>query len=200
MPKEKVFGYCNCKRMRGETIDTIKQYWRQFLKGDDEAFKGLYDQYVDTLFGWGCRYCNDEETIKDCIQELFMDLYTYRRKLRAETDIDAYLFVSFRRKLAKQLKKSRILQTLTTTITVDQLIAEDTEQETIRAEENQQLMATLEKEVIGLPSRQQEVLFLRYTSELSYDSVSKIMKIPIPTCRTLLSRALRQLRKRMRPA
>jgi len=169
------------------------------VNGDDEAFKGLYDHYIDTLFGWGCRYCRDEETIKDCIQELFVDLYTYRRKLRAETDIDAYLFVSFRRKLAKQLKKNHV-QLLTAYIAAEQLTEEDHQQKTIRAEEGQQLMAVLKKEVIELPSRQQEVLFLRYTSELSYDSVSKIMKISIPTCRTLVSRALRQLRKRLKPA
>ncbi|PPL02819.1 RNA polymerase sigma factor, sigma-70 family [Parapedobacter indicus] len=199
-----MFGHGNCKRMRGEIVDTIKQYWRHFLNGDDEAFKRLYDHYIDTLFGWGCRYCRDEETIKDCIQELFVDLYTYRKRLCAETDIDAYLFVSFRRKLAKQLKRSRDLQTVNENFAVEQLveqlIEEDVEQETIREEESRRLMAALKKEVVELPSRQQEVLFLRYTSELSYDSVSKIMKIPIPTCRTLLSRALRQLRKRMKPA
>ena len=169
------------------------------MNGDDEAFKGLYDHYIDMLFAWGYRYCKDEEAIKDSIQELFVDLYTYRRKLRVETDIDAYLFVSFRRKLAKQLKKSHI-PIRPEHIVAEQLMEEDPQQKAIRAEEGQQLRAVLQKEVTELPSRQQEVLFLRYTSELSYASVSKIMKIPVPTCRTLVSRALRQLRKRLKPA
>ncbi|MFC3198801.1 RNA polymerase sigma factor [Parapedobacter deserti] len=185
--------------IRDEAIDTISQYWKQVINGDDRAFRALYDHCIDKLYHWGSVCCNDPEVVKDSIQELFVDLYTYRRKLRPETDVYAYLYVSLRRKLNKQRKKVRALRAMDEhLLTID--AEEDIERQTVRREEYDQRLALLRKEVVELPSRQREVLFLRYTSGLSYDAVSKIMKIPIPTCRTLLSRALRQLRQRIKPA
>jgi RNA polymerase sigma factor, sigma-70 family len=188
------------RKMRDKAVNHSDNYWQQFLKGDDEAFNNLYDQYIDRLAAWGLRYSRDKELVKDTIQELFVDIYTYRKKLRADVNVDAYLFVSLRRHLMRQLKGADALTYSEDVLNLmaESGVEEDTEQRTIRMEADRELMAILEKEVNDLPSRQQEVLQLRYTSRLSYDAVSKIMKIPVPTCRTLLNRALRQLRRRMK--
>ena len=76
--------------------------WRQFKEGDQNAFYHLYDQYADRLYKYGCHFSKDKEFIKDCIHDLFLDLYKYRKRLSATDNIQFYLFRSFRRLIHKE--------------------------------------------------------------------------------------------------
>lgn len=172
-------------------------YWKRFVDGDDDAFERLYTAYVDRLFDWGLGYCGDRDLVKDCIQDLFTDLYLYRERLSPDANVWSYLLVSFRRLLNKSLKNLPIHCQIAETLSTQELIEISDEERLISREEEARLRAKLKKEIVSLPSRQQEVLLLRYASQLSYDAVSKVMNISVPTCRTLLSRAIKHLRMRM---
>src|SRR5690606_8546278 len=82
-----------------------KEVWQNFIAGDSLAFKLIYEHQIDGLYDYGCRYTQDRALIKDCIQDLFIELNHYKSSLSPEVNIKAYLFTSLRRKLFNQIKK-----------------------------------------------------------------------------------------------
>ena len=59
-----------------------------------------------------------------------------------------------------------------------------------RSEKQEKLSVVLEK----LTKKQKTGIFLRFNQEKSYEEISEIMGISIPTARTLIYRALKVLR------
>ena len=72
-------------------------------------FTELYDQSIDSLFAFGARMTNDREMLKDCIQDVFVKLYTKRGELENVSNIKSYLYVSLRNRLNDEFRhNSRI--------------------------------------------------------------------------------------------
>lgn len=172
--------------------------WENIIQGDQEAYRELYELFAEMLYRYGLRYMQDTATIKDCIQDLFTDLYHYRRNLSPKVNIRYYLLRSFRRKLHVAVKKNVAMNRSTDEEAYFSITYEpDAEEQIIAAEQQQQMLRLLAQELNALPARQKEVLFLKFNCSLSYDEVAGIMKISVPTCRTLAYRAFRQLRTNM---
>ena len=84
----------------------IDSLWKRFLKGDDRAYTELYNLYIDDLFAYGVHFTTNRESVKDCIQEVFISLYKDRSKQRKVNNIKSYLFVSLKNELFDLFKKS----------------------------------------------------------------------------------------------
>ncbi|KQS31252.1 RNA polymerase sigma factor [Dyadobacter sp. Leaf189] len=176
------------------------ELWERFVSGDQQAFSQLYDQFSDSLFAFGMRYTTDDDLVKDCIHDLFIDLHSYRTGLSQEVNVKFYLLKSFRRKLYAAHRKA-------TRLRLDRWNADDTfgmnafafsiEQEIIIDEGQRELMQQLAAELNQLPERQREILYLRYNQNLDYDQIAAVMQISVPTCRTFIYRALKQLRGKL---
>lgn len=174
--------------------------WIRFISGDSDAFSLLYDRYSDVLYAFGRRYSSDHDLVKDCIHDLFIDLHGYRRNLAGEVNVKFYLLKSFRRKLHAAHRKSSLLS-------FDRWSGDDSfainafsfsiEQELIGDEREREILQNLAVEINQLPDRQREILYLRFHQNLGYDEIAAIMQISVPTCRTFIYRALKQLRGKL---
>ncbi|CAG5068435.1 RNA polymerase sigma factor FliA [Dyadobacter sp. CECT 9623] len=176
------------------------ELWKSFISGDQQAFSQLYDQYSDSLFAFGMRYTTDDDLVKDCIHDLFIDLHSYRSGLSREVNVKFYLLKSFRRKLHAAHRKSSIFS-------IDRWNADESfgmnafsfsiEHEIIMDESQREILQQLASEINQLPDRQREILYLKYNQDLDYDQIAAIMQISVPTCRTFIYRALKQLRGKL---
>jgi len=170
-----------------------KKLWESFIKGDDDAFNGLYTQFVNTLYAFGLRYADDAELVKDSIHDLFIDLYKYRKTLKADVNVKSYLFTSLKRKiflLLKQESRKGIFE-------ADFMFSFSIEDQMINNEEQSELKAKLKKQLTLLPSRQKEAIYLRFNAELEYEEIATVMNISMETCRTLVYRGIKQLRENL---
>lgn len=169
--------------------------WAAIREGHADAFKVLYEAYADVLYRYGLRYFREEETVKDCMHDLFVDLHHYHRNLATSVNIRFYLLGAFRRKLHEARKKAVSLQLGDDAAF---MIEYDVQHLTIAGEQQQEILRQLSSAMQQLPARQKEVLYLRFNCELSYEEVADMMKISVPTCRTLAYRAFQQLREQMK--
>lgn len=177
---------------------TESEIWTEFVSGTTGGFEALYRHYVDELYNFGLRYTRDTYAIEDCIHDLFIDLDKYRTKL---TSVDAplfYLLKSFRRKLAKNLSKPATISIDTFFSRPDDLefdtLELTREQELIFEETKKETSRQLADYLNRLPARQREIIFLKYRYDLSYEEIATLLNITVPTCRTLVYRALGKLR------
>src|SRR5258708_20734950 len=84
-------------------------YWCNIIKGDKECFLIIYHKYYRALFCYGFSLTADRELTKDCIQELFLDIWNTRPTLNKTVEnIQSYLFTWLRRKISRaQLKRTK---------------------------------------------------------------------------------------------
>jgi RNA polymerase sigma factor (sigma-70 family) len=168
--------------------------WRQFKEGSDQAFYLLYDQYADKLYKYGIHFSKDTYFIKDCIHDLFLDLYKYRKKLSETTNVQFYLFRSLRRIIHKERarvlpfvrnERSYTAKEMPVFSHEDYLIATET-----KTEEYKALNAAMKK----LTDRQREGLSLKFEHNRTYSEISEIMNISVESARSIIYLALKHLR------
>jgi len=83
--------------------------WKQFQRGDKNAFTNLVNQYSDVLYGYGQRFSADEELIRDCIQDVFLTLWHRREYLSETTCIKFYLMKALRQRIMRESTKWRTM-------------------------------------------------------------------------------------------
>ncbi len=177
-------------------INTDFLLWKRVKAGETQAFHELYMQFADILFSFGLIYSKDQEFVKDCIHDLFFDLYKYRKNLSDNDHIRNYLFKSLKRKIqSPQSGKLKLIFTNT--------FQEGNEQKTSLAEteglENQEENIENIRIAMGkLSDRQQEVLNLRFQVGLSYTEIAKILDISVESVRTLVYRSVKAIREELR--
>jgi len=176
-----------------------KEYWRliwmQFKDGDKEAFAIFYNQHIDILYQYGLKFCNDEETIKDAIQEVFLDLYLKREKNTSGPDnLKYYLLLALKRDLIKKLKSKRRFD-----FSVQD--SKHTEPEfnieylLIEKEQEDEIQNKLTLALNQLPGKQKEAIYLRFNEALDYSEIALILGITIESVRKQVYRALKTVRE-----
>ena len=80
--------------------------WRSMAEGDNRSFLLLYHTYYQALFCYGFSLSVDRELTKDCIQELFVEIWTTRSSLNKDVkNVRSYLFTWLRRKISRELSR-----------------------------------------------------------------------------------------------
>jgi RNA polymerase sigma factor (sigma-70 family) len=177
-------------------VNTDFLLWKRVKAGETQAFHELYMQFADILFSFGSIYSKDQEFVKDCIHDLFFDLFKYRKNLADNGHIRNYLFKSLKRKIqSPQSGKLKLVFTNT--------LQEGTEQKATLAEteglENQEEnIENIRIAMTKLSDRQQEVLNLRFQVGLSYTEIARILDISVESARTLVYRSVKTIREELK--
>ncbi|HXH98742.1 MAG TPA: RagB/SusD family nutrient uptake outer membrane protein [Sphingobacteriaceae bacterium] len=67
--------------------------WKLFVNGNKQAFEEIMLENFKHLFNYGSKFSNDEELVKDVIQELFLKLWEKRANLNPLSNLmEAYQF------------------------------------------------------------------------------------------------------------
>src|SRR5690606_14004714 len=84
--------------------------WKAFRGGDEVAFSEIARKYYRSLFGYGIKFSSDREFVKDCIQDLFMELWSKRESIGDTDFVKFYLFKSLRRKIHKESLRNQWIE------------------------------------------------------------------------------------------
>ena len=176
-------------------LHTDIDLWHQFKEGNDKAFYLLYDQYADNLYKYGSHFSKNKEFIKDCIHDLFLDLYKYRKKLSETNNVQFYLFRSLRRIIHKEQTRTISFVNKESIYTPEDNPVFSHEDYLIAAETKAEGYKALNFAMKKLTGRQREALSLKFVHDHSYAEISEIMGISIESARSLIYLALKELRK-----
>jgi len=178
---------------------TEKEYWQlvwdKFRNGDREAFKTIYNEFIDALFSYGSRITSDNDLLKDAIQDLFIDIYTYGAKLRQPELLEFYLFKSLKRNLIKKLKETQ-RYTSTKEILENFDLQFSIEQENF-SEESEKKLKFLQEELVKLESSKKELLFLKFNSGLSYEEIGQLLNMKPATVKKQVYRLIKLIREKL---
>ena len=172
------------------------ELWSLFLSGDKKALSYIYKNQYHQLLSYGIKLYPDYEVVRDCIQDLFVKLYLNHKKLSPTLNINAYLLRSLKNRLYDVLSDKKDISSLDETLAFDFTIDEEfflqfPDNDDIDLQKKKKLHEIIHM----LPSRQQEILYLRFVRELDYVEIGEILGINYQSTKNLLSRSLAKIRK-----
>jgi RNA polymerase sigma factor (sigma-70 family) len=110
-----------------------------------------------------------------------------------QKSIKFYLFSCFRRELVKRLKtnhRSESLEEYHLNMSWEESFQEILVENQITLESNQKISKAMET----LSVRQKEAIFLRYIQELSYEEISQLMGIQVPSLYNLIFKGIKTMK------
>lgn len=75
-------------------------------QGDETSFTFVYDHYWRKVYRFSEIYLNDDEEIKEAVQEVFIKLWESRASINENKDIDGLLFIMTRNTIFDYFRKS----------------------------------------------------------------------------------------------
>ena len=169
--------------------------WSQLKAGDEEAFSLLFEKYYGLLVNYGKTLNSESEIVKDCIQDVFVDIWNYRNNLNEARVVKAYLLSSVRKRIVRLHERNYIFSNTINIDSIDFLHEYSIEDRLIADETMAKSVKKINKLINSLPPRQSEALYLRYHQGLTVDQVSEVLNINYQSTKNLLHRAILQLRR-----
>lgn len=166
--------------------------WEQLRNGNKAALAELFERYFTQLYNFGRKICSDEEQVKDCIQDLFLEIWNQNNKMSL-LSVRAYLTKALQYKLIRIKKKSQLIQTFDGN--GDDFFDLSHETFVIQNEMDTEKVKQLLTSMQQLPKRQQEIIYLKYFLNLSYEEICSVMEIQYQVARNQVSSAIKSLKK-----
>jgi len=173
--------------------------WKQLKAGDKSALERIYSTYISSLLKYGRKFSRNDQVIEDCIQDLFIELWKNREGLGMTDSIQRYLLVALRRKVIRQLNRSKKWVSDNEPTELDFEVEVAVDQKLIALELSDERAAQVKAAMENLSKRQKEVIYLKYVSGLDYEDIGEIMELNYQSVRNLVSKALKKLKGTLLP-
>jgi RNA polymerase sigma-70 factor (ECF subfamily) len=186
-------------------LEEEKQLLNLAKKGDRRSFDMLVKKYANQIFNLGLRLCGNRELAQDIAQETFINAYTGIKNFQEKSSFSSWLYriaincwknkvrYEKRRFFSKHISIDETIE-MEDNLIKREIISQDNDFENqiekkIEAEEVQKIINTLDYET-------RVIIILRDVFEKEYEEISEIMKIPLGTVKSRLSRARQELKQK----
>ena len=170
---------------------TDEELIKKFQEGDVGAYNQLVYRYKDRLLNFIYRYLNDIDRSEDLVQDTLLKLYTHKNSYKEIARFSTWIYTiaaNFARTELRKIKRRK-------TFSVTELSREDREfiiasTDVDPGEENlaQYFEKNVQRALADLPDDFKTIIILRDIQELSYDEISKIVKVPLGTVKSRINR------------
>jgi RNA polymerase sigma factor (sigma-70 family) len=174
------------------TTTDDSELWDLFRDGNDVAYTQLVKKYSKPLFNYGYRICQDRDFLKDCIQDVFLELWNRRLRINATPAVKWYLFKAVRLRIFREQSKWNRGEILDDDYQF--LVEFNIESKIITDLETVELSSRIKQVLNALPPRQREILYFRFYENLDFDNISEIMDISKQSVHNLLQKAYKNFR------
>lgn len=170
------------------------ELWSNFRVGDRECYTLLINRYTGLLYRYGIRFNQNDDFIKDCIQDVFLALWDSRENISQTPSVKSYLFKALRLKIFREQSKWNN-EELFSDEHYDFLIEFNIEDRLIEEQQSHETRDKLLQVLNRLPKRQKEVLYLRFYENLDHARIASIMGLNKQSVYNLLHESVSNLRK-----
>jgi RNA polymerase sigma-70 factor (ECF subfamily) len=179
-----------------------KELVRQAQKAPD-AFAELYDMYYPKIFGYVLRRSANLEAAKDITSETFLKALNKLWQFRwRNVSFSSWLYKIATNEVNQYFRKVEYKKSVSLEELQEQgfelISPHDPESELIEAQEKlkqYQDFLEIQVKIVRLPAKYQEVIALRFFEQKQIKEISEILGKKEGTIKSLLHRAVEQLRK-----
>lgn len=172
-------------------VNDEKTLLQELQKGDELAFRQIYNQYYGVLYLHAYNKLRDRETAKDIVHDLFAGIWQKRESLMITGKLSSYLYTSIRNRIldyiSKEQSKVNYLESLTRQM-------ESRYEATDHRLREKMLEEQIENVLLQLPPRIREIFELSRKQHLSHKEISRKLNLSEQSVRSYIKDALRTLR------
>ena len=161
-------------------------------KGDYDAYTLLMNDYYKNLCGYANLFTKDPSKSEDIVQNVFVKLWVYRKKIDSNIPIKRYLHKSVYNEFIDQYRKNKSVVTL--------------EEKHLKAintiiDNNsfdiEKLMTRVNDEIEKLPEKCKKVFILNKKEGLTHDEIAEYLQISKKTVEGHITRAFKILNQKL---
>lgn len=175
---------------------------RGIKRGDRKIYELVFKSYYSGLCAFANDYLRSPDAAREVSQEVFLYLWENRSRLQIKSSLKAYLYRSVHNRCLNYIRDN--LTVSHREIRVDQLksqadllfieIPEDVYDRLFAKQAEKELETSIEL----LPEQCKTIFRLCRYENLTYAEIAKRLKVSPSTVKTQMSRAMKQLREKMR--
>jgi RNA polymerase sigma-70 factor (ECF subfamily) len=202
MNSEKKKIYLNKKKKQKELSSlTDEDLIFLFQEGEMLAFEEIVKRYKDSLMNFIFRFLGDVSESEDIVQETFMRVFRNKRAYKKIAKFSTWIY-TIAGNLAKTELRKRKKRNLYSVSDIgyddkDFEISDETAGPESRTN-TKMYEDIIQQEIQQLSPKFREVIILRDIQELSYEEISKIIKVPLGTVKSRVNRARLRLQEKLK--
>jgi RNA polymerase sigma factor (sigma-70 family) len=173
-----------------------RQLWRNFKNGSESSYALIYRHFFFPLYHYGLKICYDKEIVKDCLQDLFVDIWKNKENLSDTDSIKYYLFTALKRRLIDCFAKSgKVLYGANFDAVLESEAEFSVEQQLICDQVSEEQKKSILIALNRLTERQKEAIVLKFYDNLPSEEIASQMAISVEAVYNIVSKALGKMRK-----
>lgn len=158
---------------------------QRLCAGDVNALGDLYDRHHPQVFRTAMSITHDRQTAEDILQETFLKLNTYARRIDTTLALEPWLYrVTVNLAYTWVTRHSRRWLTSIEDV-IDRLVAPARTNSEHRAETSE-IQAVIRQAIESLPVSQRLTVVLYYLNDLSLKEIAYILECPVGTVKSRL--------------
>lgn len=173
----------------------------RFQRGDLYAFDLIVKRYKDQLLNFVFRFVGNQEEAEDIVQDTFLRVYRKRKAYKRIAKFSTWIYTIAGNLARTELRrrKRRKLFSVTDMGYEDRDYEISDEGHTPESKVDGIIQEEIiQREINNLSPKFREVIILRDVQELSYEEISKIIKVPIGTVKSRVNRGRLKLQNRLK--
>jgi len=172
-----------------------------FQEGEMLAFEEIVKRYKDSLMNFIFRFLGDVSESEDIVQETFMRVFRNKRAYKKIAKFSTWIY-TIAGNLAKTELRKRKKRNLYSVSDIgydekDFEISDETASPESKTN-TKMYEDIIQQEIQQLSPKFREVIILRDIQELSYEEISKIIKVPLGTVKSRVNRARLRLQEKLK--
>ena len=161
-------------------------------KGDYDAYTLLMNNYYKNLCGYANLFTKDPSKSEDIVQNVFVKLWVYRKKVDSNIPIKRYLHKSVYNEFIDQYRKNKSVISLEEKHlrTINTIIDDN-------SYDIEKLMTRVNNEIEKLPEKCKKVFILNKKEGLTHDEIAEYLQISKKTVEGHITRAFKILNQKL---
>jgi len=172
----------------------LSKLWDCVCLNDQNAYAELHCHLYPGLFIYAKGILKDDDAADDLVQDLFVKLWTKKSSIGKIGNVKGYFYSSLRCMAINYLKSRKNMATNSLMVAPEdmQLSAESL---ITGKEEEMKLTKIMEAALNRLPSRQREIVYLRFYEDLEYTQIVEVTGVKYQSVINHIYRAMQFLRE-----
>ena len=158
-----------------------EELMKDFQQGQESAFRDLFARYKDPVFGFVRRRVSSAGRAEEITQDVFLAVVKNRNGYRRRASFRTYLYRIAHNRVVSEYRSRKN----------EEPLAEVSEP---AAGGDESVARQVRDALARIDSGQREAVMLREYEGLSYDEISRVLRIPVGTVRSRLFRGKMALR------
>lgn len=173
----------------------MKEHFPEFLarlkRGDEAAFKELFELYYRPLTLFALKYIDDVEEAKEIVQEFFIRFWSKHAELDIRFALKPYLYRGVKNACLNYIEAARVARRQLREYTSPQITTSNALENMLAAEQEEMLMQAIDR----LPEKCRRIFAMSRYEKLSNQAIADRLQLSVKTVEAQISIALKRLRE-----